>query len=89
MLDLLEDNAVYVNQNPKCEPQLGKRGIYQTQGGQGHTRFDQMAILWVLSLSDGTHSLLDIAERSGYDFEAVRDAAELLLKHHLLKKISS
>jgi len=44
VLDLLEANAVYVNQNPKCEPQLGKRGIYQTQGEQSHRRFDQMAI---------------------------------------------
>ena len=34
-----------------------------------------MAMLWVLNLSDGDHSLLDIAERSGLPFDAVADAA--------------
>ncbi len=27
--DILERNVVYLNQNPKCEPQLGKRGLYE------------------------------------------------------------
>jgi aminopeptidase-like protein len=84
-LEILEDNGVYRNQNPKCEPQLGRRGLYQAAGGQSHTQFDQMAILWVLNLSDGSHSLLDIAERSGFDFDSIRSAAKLLLEHDLLK----
>jgi hypothetical protein len=29
---------------------------------------DQVALLWVLNLSDGSHSLLDIAERAGLPF---------------------
>jgi aminopeptidase-like protein len=88
-LEILENNSVYCNQNPKCEPQLGKRGLYQSLGGQTHSAVNEMAILWVLNLSDGAHSLLDIAERSGYGFDTIKDAAELLLKHDLLKKSSA
>ncbi len=34
VLDILENNRIYLNQNPKCEPRLGKRGLYRTIGGQ-------------------------------------------------------
>src|SRR4029079_9186072 len=61
---ILEANRAYLNQNPKCEPQLGKRGLYQAVGGQTQTKVNEMAILWVLNLSDGSHTLLDIAEKS-------------------------
>jgi aminopeptidase-like protein len=40
--------------------------------------------LWVLNQSDGTRSLLDIAERSGLPFPAIRRAAEALLQADLL-----
>jgi aminopeptidase-like protein len=88
-LDILESNRVYSNQNPKCEPQLGKRGLYESLGGQTQTqtRMTEMAILWVLNLSDGTHSLLDIAERSGHSFELIRIAASLLVEHQLLTEV--
>jgi aminopeptidase-like protein len=83
VLRLLEDNGTYINQNPKCEPQLGKRGLYRAVGG-AESRMDELAMLWVLNLSDGKHSLLDIAERSGCDFNAIRRAADLLVEHQLL-----
>jgi aminopeptidase-like protein len=41
-------------------------------------------MLWVLNMSDGNHSLLDVVERSGLGFREVRAAAELLLEHGLL-----
>jgi aminopeptidase-like protein len=78
---------VYVNQSPKCEPQLGRRGLYQALGGQAQTKINEMALLWVLNFSDGLRSLLDIAEKSGYPFEAIRDAADLLAGHQLLKSM--
>jgi aminopeptidase-like protein len=83
-LEILESNRAYVNRYPKCEPQLGKRGLYQTLGGQTQNKLDQMALLWVLNLSDGCHTLLDIAEKSGYSFNAIKDAADLLLEQQLL-----
>ena len=52
-------------------------------GGTNSTYLEE-AMLWVLSFSDGTHSLLDIADKSGIDFEHLQSAADLLLKHNLL-----
>jgi len=85
VLDILENNRKYLNKNPKCEPQLGKRGLYRATGGQ-RGKNDQLAMLWVLNLSDGQHTLLDIADRSGLEFDLIRSAADLLLKHDLLQE---
>jgi aminopeptidase-like protein len=82
----VEGNKKYQNINPKCEPQLGKRGLYGAIGGQKESEFNQLAMLWVLNLSDGNHTLLDIADRSGLEFDLIRNVAELLLKHNLLKE---
>ncbi len=84
-IDVLEHNARYVNQNPKCEPQLGRRGLYRSLGGQLDRASSELAMLWVLNLSDGGYSLLDIAERSGLPFASVRAAADALASHGLLK----
>ena len=88
ILHLLENNGTYMNQNPKCEPQLGKRGLYRAIGGV-ESRVDELAMLWVLNLSDGKHSLLDIAERSGSAFAIIKRAADVLLDHALLKPIAA
>jgi aminopeptidase-like protein len=84
---VLENNRWYCNQNPKCEPQLGRRGLYRAIGGNRDEKLQETAMLWVLNQSDGQHSLLDIAERSGLTFETVHDAAGLLLHHGLLKEV--
>ncbi|MCP5005005.1 MAG: DUF4910 domain-containing protein [Planctomycetes bacterium] len=86
VLHILEHNRRYFNKNPKCEPQLGKRGLYTAMGGQSNTIVDQMALLWVLNLSDGSCSLLDIAERSGMSFDSIKRAADALVKHDLLEE---
>jgi aminopeptidase-like protein len=83
VFNVLEHNRAYMNLNPKCEPQLGKRGLYSVMGGT-NLKQQQMAMLWVLNLSDGAWSLLDIAERSGLPFEVIYRAAELLLHRDLL-----
>jgi aminopeptidase-like protein len=88
ILQLLENNATYVNLNPKCEPQLGKRGLYKTIGGRADGKSSELAMLWVLSLSDGEHSLLDIAERSGLSFAVIREAADALQRAGLLTERS-
>jgi len=88
VVDVLEGNRTYRNLNPKCEPQLGKRGLYETIGGSTDTRDLEMAMLWVLNLSDGAHSLLDIAERSNVQFGLLRRAADALLEHALLQEVT-
>jgi aminopeptidase-like protein len=87
ILDVLEHNATYLNLNPMCEPQLGRRGLYSPTGGAGESRAQEMALLWVLNLSDSTHDLLQIAERSSLPFESVRKAAVLLEQHGLLRRM--
>jgi aminopeptidase-like protein len=90
ILNILDNNRVYLNQNPKCEPQLGKRGLYRAIGGQKDSGLDEMAILWVLNLSDGENSLFKIAERSGMPFDSIKNSADALLEHGLLiEKCSS
>ena len=85
VFDILENNNYYLNQNPKCEPQLGKRGLYRTMGGNVESEEAELAMLWVLNLSDGDHSLLEIAERSELAFPAVRAAARALETAGLLR----
>jgi aminopeptidase-like protein len=81
---VLEGNLVYRNTHPKGEPQLGRRGLYRAMGGDTPGKTNELAVLWVLNLSDGRHSLLDIAERSALPFAVIRNAANMLLAHDLL-----
>lgn len=83
VVETLQKNARYRNLAPYGEPQLGKRGLYRAVGGTSIPGL-QFAMLWVLSMSDGVHSLLDIAERSGLSFTVVATAASLLREHQLL-----
>lgn len=83
IVDALQKNVRYVNLEPYGEPQLGKRGLYRAIGGSGLPDL-QFAMLWVLNMSDGRHSLVDIAERSGLGFSTIHMAAGLLADHQLL-----
>jgi aminopeptidase-like protein len=83
IVDVLETNGRYLNRNPKGEPQLGKRGLYRRVAGGSST---ETALLWVLNLSDGEHTLLDVSDRSGLPYAAIREAAEKLVEHDLLEE---
>ncbi len=79
ILFALENNGTYVSMNPKCEPNLGKRGLYSSFGPE------QLAMLWVMNLSDGQNELLDIVERSGISFRDIYRAVSLLAENNLIK----
>jgi aminopeptidase-like protein len=86
---VIEGDGTYLNLSPKGEPQLGKRGLYRPIGGQKEAGgFDGMALLWVLSLADGKHSLLDTAERAGMPFATIRAAADALQEKGLLAPVA-
>lgn len=89
ILEILEGNRRYLNLNPKCEPQLGKRGLYGSIGGQSDGRLQELAMLWVLNLSDGAHDLLDISEKSKLRFCLIKNAADALLANNLLREASN
>lgn len=85
-LDILENDAYTQSMNPKGEPQLGKRGLYCATGGLNIDSEQTKALLWVLNLSDGCHSLLDIAERANVPFDVVREAFLRVERHGLVKR---
>jgi aminopeptidase-like protein len=87
VIQILEQNRRYVNLNSKCEPQLGRRGLYHQIGGMEDSTGIEKAMFWVLNFSDGVHDLLDIAVRSGIEFPSISKAAELLREAGLLKLI--
>jgi aminopeptidase-like protein len=78
IIEVLENDRVYISHNQKCEPQLGKRGIYSSVGQA------ELALLWVLNLSDGSCGLLDIAERSGLSFDLIKRSNDTLIGVGLL-----
>jgi aminopeptidase-like protein len=88
IVKVFDANRTYLNLFPKCEPQLGRRGLYGSIGGQTDAKTHQIAMLWVLNLSDGRHALLDIAEKSSLTFAQVKDAADALHQHGLLRDIA-
>ena len=87
IFEVLEGNRAYLNLSPKGEPQLGRRGVFDARAWPSQSDAALQAALWVLNQSDGAHSLLDIAERSGLPFPAVRSAAEALEAAGLLREI--
>ena len=85
IIDVVETNASYRNLLPYGEPQLGRRGLYQSVPDGTNP---EAAYLWLLNLSDGTNDLLAIAERSRLPFTGVRDAARTLEEHGLLEQLA-
>jgi aminopeptidase-like protein len=84
LLETLENDGKWLNTNPKCEPQLGRRGLYNVIGGLKSGQTEELAMFWVLNQCDGRHSLLDIAERSGIAFDTIAHVADRLAEHGLL-----
>jgi aminopeptidase-like protein len=86
VIQVLEGNRRYVNLNPKCEARLGKRGLYRSVGGEISQPLNELALLWVLNLSDGAYSLLNIAERSRLPFHMIQAAADALIEKELVRE---
>jgi aminopeptidase-like protein len=86
-IDALEHDARYINTSPKGEPQLGRRGLYAAIGGDKDAYASNMAMLWILNLSDGEHSLADIAERSDIALATIEATAALLKEKGLLADV--
>lgn len=84
--DLLEQNSRFQNLAPFGEPQLGRRGLYESIGGSSEPQSLSRALLWVLQFSDGGHDLIAIAERSGMAWQVVAEAAQLLEAKGLIER---
>ncbi len=84
VLAILESDAVPTSRNPRCEPQLGRRGLYRALGGRAEQSALESAMLWVMNQADGAHALIDVADRAGLPFATVEEAARLLEAHELV-----
>ena len=83
---VLENDGYYLNLNPKCEPMLGNRGLYNVGKKPECSEEEEIALRWVLNFSDGRHSLLDISNKSGINFRIIKRVADRLIKSDLLKE---
>jgi aminopeptidase-like protein len=83
-IEIIENDKRFLNTSPRGEPQLGRRGLYDLIGGGQDVAESRLAMLWILNLSDGEHSLLDIAERAGIPFATIAESARLLQSSGLL-----
>ena len=86
IVDAVDANLTYRNLAPDGEPRLGPRGLYPSTGGQ-RARDEQLAMLWILSESDGRTDLLDIAARSGLAPDLLDRAAVRLAETDLLEPV--
>jgi aminopeptidase-like protein len=87
VLEVIENDAVYLNTIPECEPQLGRRGLYDSSDS-AEAKANNLALLWMLNMSDGEHSVLDIAQRANIPFAVLNDAARILEQGGLLSRVS-
>jgi aminopeptidase-like protein len=85
VIDALEGSRKLRSTQPWGEPQLGRRGLYRALGGSELPGFE-LALLWVLCLADGRHSLEDVAERAGLAFDTLRKAADALVEAGLVEE---
>lgn len=87
-IEIAENNWLPVSLSPYGEPQLGRRGLYHSVGGDPNAYQKNMATLWVLNLADGRHTLLDMAERADLPFSLIAETADLLYEAGLLAPAS-
>lgn len=84
IVDAIENgDRHYRNTSPYGEARLGKRGLFRPTGGAGLSRREE-GLLWLLNLSDGSNSVIDIAERSKLDLMTLTAAISDLVGCGLL-----
>jgi aminopeptidase-like protein len=86
ILEVIENDAIHRNTMPECEPQLGRRGLYDSSDS-AEAKSNNLALLWMLNMSDGEHSVLDIAQRANIPFAILNDAARILERGGLLVRV--
>lgn len=84
---LLDKNTTYKNLFPYGEPMLSKRNLDMSIGSKRKVSDFMKSCQWLLNLSDGEHSLLDISIRSGQDFHLLYDVAQSCLQAKILEEI--
>ena len=87
IISVFENNRTFLNLNLKCEPFLRKRNLDEKIGGHKGDETYLLSLFWILNLSDGTQSLLDISIHSNLSFDILNHAANLLEEAGLIREI--
>lgn len=85
IIENIEINGIYTNQNPFCEPQLGKRGLYPSLGSQKTTDESVKKLMYLLAYSDGKTDLIEIADKLGIQAKYFDNELKKLINAGLLK----
>ena len=84
VINALENNYKYLL-TCKCEPQLGKRGLYPTTSQKGH--YDNVrAIKNFVAYADGSNDLLEISRIIKEPVDVLIEVANKLYQNQLIRK---
>jgi len=82
-----DNEEFFINCNPKCEPNLGKRGLYRTFHNK-LVKINDLSIFWILNYSDGFHSLSEISKLAKIEYSIIKENAKLLEGKKLLQLLT-
>ena len=68
----------------KCEPQLGKKGLYPNLSKKNTIKLDTRLIQYFLSYSDGQNSIMDIAKKCNVPISKIFKIEKILKKKKLI-----
>ena len=90
LFEVLEQNRTYLNTNPNCEPQLGKRGLYDAIGGRAdRERGAAGDALGPESVRRHATTCSRSRTKSSMPFEPIARVAAMLREHGLLVEAPS
>jgi len=84
LISVLENNLPCQTTMP-CEPQLGKRQLYNTLSQKGSSQRAR-TLLNFLAYCDGHHTLLDIAQKLNLSAHSLIEVRQLALDHSLVTR---
>jgi aminopeptidase-like protein len=80
-----EINQNYKSLNPHCEPQLGKRNLYNNLSTKQQTAQTNQHIMWLLAYADGNTPLIEIAQKAQCNILNFQPTIALLQQNGLLE----
>jgi aminopeptidase-like protein len=87
IINVIEKNKTYISINPKCEPFLQNKGLYDSTGGPKAVPINTNALLWILNQADGENNLISISNKSEVPVLVLNEVSTRLLNAGLIKEI--
>ena len=81
-----EARECYLVTHDGCEPMLSKKNLYRHIGVPGHSDIGKLRN-WIIFLSDGLHTVADMARISGLEEESIRDYIRTLIEFDVIRKL--